>query len=322
MAISKIYYCFALAKRKCMEEVYNSYSLWVRQQFPYRVQKISVDAGFTCPNRDGRVGRNGCVFCDNQTFNPTYCDRRKSITNQLQEGKTFFQRKYADMKYLAYFQAYSNTYATLDVLKRKYEEALEVEDVVGLVIGTRPDCMPDKVLDYLETLSRQTFLVVEYGIESANNETLQYINRGHTFEMSRQTIERTAKRGIHTGAHIILGLPRENATESIRQADLISDLPINFLKIHQLQIIRGTALALMYKKEPFHLYSIEEYIILISNYLQHLRKDIIIERFVSQSPPEMIIAPHWGLKNYEFTNLLVNHMKKTNTRQGQLSMNY
>jgi radical SAM protein (TIGR01212 family) len=304
-----------------MEEVYNSYSQWIRKQFPYRVQKISIDAGFSCPNRDGQVGRGGCIFCDNQTFNPSYCDRKKTIAQQLEEGKQFFGRKYPDMKYLAYFQAYSNTYDTLDVLKRKYEEALAVEDVVGLVIGTRPDCMPDDVLDYLEVLNKQTFLIVEYGIESANDETLQRINRGHSFETARQSVERTTGRGILTGAHVILGLPGEDATESIRQAALISSLKLNLLKIHQLQIIRGTYLAEIYEKKPFHLYSVDEYIKLTASYLQYLRKEIIVERFVSQSPPEMVIAPHWGMKNYEFTNLLVNYMKKEGVWQGKLSMN-
>lgn len=304
-----------------MKEVYNSYSQWIRKQFPYRVQKISIDAGFTCPNRDGKVGRGGCIFCDNNTFNPAYCDRKKTITQQLEEGKQFFSRKYPDMKYLAYFQAYSNTYDTLDVLKRKYEEALAVEDVAGLVIGTRPDCMPDDVLDYLEVLNKQTFLIVEYGIESANDETLQRINRGHSFETARQSVERTTGRGILTGAHVILGLPGEDATESIRQAALISSLKLNLLKIHQLQIIRGTYLAEIYEKKPFHLYSVDEYIKLIASYLQYLRKEIIVERFVSQSPPEMVIAPHWGMKNYEFTNLLVNYMKKEGVWQGKLSMN-
>lgn len=304
-----------------MKEVYNSYSQWIRKQFPYRVQKISIDAGFTCPNRDGKVGRGGCIFCDNNTFNPAYCDRKETITQQLEEGKQFFSRKYPDMKYLAYFQAYSNTYDTLDVLKRKYEEALAVEDVVGLVIGTRPDCMPDDVLDYLEVLNKQTFLIVEYGIESANDETLQRINRGHSFETARQSVERTTGRGILTGAHVILGLPGEDATESIRQAALISSLKLNLLKIHQLQIIRGTYLAEIYEKKPFHLYSVDEYIKLIASYLQYLRKEIIVERFVSQSPPEMVIAPHWGMKNYEFTNLLVNYMKKEGVWQGKLSMN-
>lgn len=301
-----------------MEEVYNSYSQWLRKQFPYRVQKISVDAGFTCPNRDGRVGSHGCIFCDNETFNPSYCDRNKSIATQLEEGKRFFSRKYPEMKYLAYFQAYSNTYDSLDRLKRRYEEALAVEDVVGLVIGTRPDCMPDEILIYLESLSRQTFLIVEYGIESTNNDTLQLIHRGHTFEMAQQAIEQTVGRGVLTGAHVILGLPGEDLSESIRQADIISSLPLHLLKVHQLQVIRGTALAKMYNEKPFHLYSIDEYIRLVANYLQHLRKDIVVERFVSQSPPDKVLAPHWGLKNYEFTNLLMNYMRKNRMYQGKM----
>lgn len=304
-----------------MEEVYNSYSTWIRRQFPYRVQKISVDAGFTCPNRDGKVSIEGCVFCDNQTFNPSYCNRNKSIKSQLEEGKHFFRRKYPDMKYLAYFQAYSNTYDTLDTLKRRYEEALAVEEVVGLVIGTRPDCVSNEILDYLETLGKQTFLIVEYGIESTNDETLRRINRGHTYEDARQAIERTAARGITTGGHMIVGLPGEDAEETIRQADIISSLPLHLLKIHQLQVIRGTALARKYQEKPFHLYTPDEYIALISNYLQHLRKDIVVERFVSQSPPDKVIAPHWGLKNYEFTNLLVNYMSEKGMYQGKLLVN-
>ncbi|MBR1546458.1 MAG: TIGR01212 family radical SAM protein [Prevotella sp.] len=303
-----------------MEEVYNNYGKWIRQQFPYRVQKISVDAGFTCPNRDGRVGSQGCVFCDNNTFNPSYCDRGKSIKDQLEEGKHFFRRKYPDMKYLAYFQAYSNTYDTLDTLKRRYEEALAVEDVVGLVIGTRPDCMPDDVLDYLEALHQQTFLIVEYGIESTNDETLRRINRGHTFEEARHAVEQTAERGILTGGHVIIGLPGEDAEESIRQADTISSLPLHLLKIHQLQVIRGTALARQYEEKPFHLFTPDEYIALIANYLQHLRKDIVVERFVSQSPSDKVVAPHWGLKNYEFTNLLVNYMREKGMCQGDVSI--
>lgn len=317
MAISEICYCFAVDK---MEEVYNNYGKWIRRQFPFRVQKISVDAGFTCPNRDGRMGSQGCVFCDNDTFNPSYCDRGKPVRDQLEEGKHFFRRKYPDMKYLAYFQAYSNTYDTLDSLKRRYEEALAVEDVVGLVIGTRPDCVPDDVLDYLEALHRQTFLIVEYGIESTNEETLRRINRGHTFETARLAVMRTAERGILTGGHVIIGLPGEDAEESIRQADTISSLPLNLLKIHQLQVIRGTALARLYQKEPFHLYTPDEYIILVSNYLQHLREDIVVERFVSQSPSDKVVAPHWGLKNYEFTNLLVNYMRENGMYQGKWSI--
>ena len=298
---------------------YYDYGTWIRHRFPFRVQKISVDAGFTCPNRDGRLSTGGCIYCDNRTFNPAYCQRQDSITQQLEAGKLFFARKYPEMKYLAYFQAYTNTYASIDHLRQLYEEALRVKDVVGIVIGTRPDCVSDELLDYLEDLNRRTFLIVEYGVESANDETLQRINRGHSFEQSRMAIEKTHQRGILTGAHIILGLPGEDAQENLRQAPVISSLPIDILKIHQIQIIRGTRLAAEFERNPFHIYDIDEYIHLIASYIQRLRKDLILERFVSQSPKELLIAPHWGLKNHEFTDLLNNYLKQHNIHQGDLS---
>lgn len=283
---------------------YKDYSHWIREQFPFRVQKISVDAGFSCPNRDGRLSSGGCTFCDNKTFNPSYCDRAKSITQQLEEGKAFFAKKYPEMKYLAYFQAYSNTYAPLEELKRKYEEALAVDDVVGLVIGTRPDCVSDEVLDYLQQLNQRTFLIVEYGIESANDDTLRRINRGHTFDCSRQAIIKAHQRGLLTCGHIILGLPGEDEDEMLHQASTISQLPLDILKLHQLQIIKGTPLAKEYEAHPFHVFSAEEYVNLVIRYVSQLRNDLVLERFVSQSPPDMVIAPKWGLKNHEFTDLL------------------
>lgn len=302
-----------------MEPYYNDFGTWLRRQFPYRVQKLSVDAGFSCPNRDGRIGTGGCIYCDNRTFNPTYCDNRKSITQQLEDGKHFFARKYPDMKYLTYFQAFTNTYAPLAELQALYEEALGVDDVVGLVVGTRPDCVSDELLDYLAELRRRCFVLVEYGIESANNDTLRRINRGHTFEQARETVVRTHERGILCGGHIILGLPGEDSSESLRQAPVISALPLDILKIHQMQIIEGTRLAKIYQETPFHVYSIEEYIELVSNYIQLLRKEIVLERFVSQSPADLLVAPRWGIKNYEFTNLLVNHLRKHHIHQGQLA---
>ena len=297
---------------------YYDYGTWIRHRFPFRVQKISIDAGFTCPNRDGKLSTGGCIYCDNRTFNPAYCQRKDSVARQLEAGKQFFARKYPEMKYLAYFQAYTNTYASIDHLRQLYEEALSVKDIVGIVIGTRPDCVSDELLDYLEELNLRCFLIVEYGVESANDETLRRINRGHTFEQSRLTIEKTHQRGILTGAHIILGLPGEDAQENLRQAPVISSLPIDILKIHQMQIIRGTRLAEEFERSPFHIYSVEEYIELISCYIQRLRKDLVLERFVSQSPKELLIAPQWGLKNHEFTDLLNNYLIKHQIHQGSL----
>ena len=293
-----------------MEQYYHDFGTWIRNQLLFRVQKISIDAGFTCPNRDGRIGIGGCIFCDNKSFNPSYCSHKKSVTEQLEDGKRFFAKKYPDMKYLAYFQAYTNTYDAVDKLKELYEEALKVEDVVGIVIGTRPDCVSSELLDYLEELNKRTFLIVEYGIESCNDDTLRYINRGHDFACTRKAVEETAKRGIYVGGHVIMGLPGEDASESLRQAPVISSLPLTMLKIHQMQIIKGTRLAKIYKERPFHLYTIEEYIDLITQYIGLLRSDLVLERFVTQSPSEMLIAPKWGLKNYEFTNLLNNRLRE------------
>ena len=299
---------------------YNDFGHWIRQQFPFRVQKLSVDAGFSCPNRDGRLSTGGCIYCNNKTFNPSYCNRQKSIREQLTEGKAFFARKYPTMKYLAYFQAYTNTYDSLDALKRKYEEALAVEDVVGLVIGTRPDCMPDSLLDYLETLNRQVFVLVEYGIESTNDDTLRRINRGHDFACTRKAIEKTAERNILTGGHIIMGLPGERKEDILRQAPVISSLPLNILKIHQMQIIKDTPLSEEYMKNPdiCQLYDVDGFIQLIGDYLPYLRKDLVLERFVSQSPKELLMAPQWGLKNHEFTDRLNNYLKVHNIYQGSM----
>lgn len=301
-----------------MQQLYNDFGHWIRRQFPFRVQKISVDAGFSCPNRDGRLRTGGCIYCDNETFSPAYCNRRKSVTEQLEDGKMFFASKYPDMKYLAYFQAFTNTYASLYKLKALYEEALGVENVVGIVIGTRPDCVSPDLLDYLQELSNRSFVLVEYGIESTNDETLSFINRGHDFECSRKAVEETKKKGILTGGHIILGLPGEDEQESFRQAGIISSLPLDILKVHQLQVIRGTRLARLYEEKPFHLYSVDEYIHLVAGYIQRLRPTMVLERFVSQSPKNLLLAPKWGLKNYEFTNLLNNYLLRNNITQGEL----
>ncbi len=277
-----------------------------------KTQKISVNAGFTCPNRDGTLGTGGCTFCNNQTFNPDYCQTSKSITTQLEEGKQFFARKYPDMRYLAYFQAYTNTYADLPTLQQKYEEALSVDGVVGLVIGTRPDCMPVPLLDYLALLSRHTFLIVEYGVESIYDRTLRRINRGHTWADSIDAIRRTADRGIHVGAHIILGLPGESIDDMMAEAETLSQLPLKILKLHQLQLIRGTAMAQEYLEHPddFIRFTPDSYASLVARFVARTRPDIIFDRFVSQSPPHLLAQLGWGLKNHEFMALVEKQLKQ------------
>ncbi|MBQ8283380.1 MAG: TIGR01212 family radical SAM protein [Paraprevotella sp.] len=300
--------------------LYTDFGTYLREQLPIKVQKISINAGFTCPNRNGDKGWGGCTYCNNQTFNPAYCKTERTVTEQLEEGKRFFARKYPDMKYLAYFQAYTNTYGDVKTVIGKYEEALAVNDIVGIVIGTRPDCMPNELLEYLKELNRRTFLMVEYGIESVNDATLARINRGHTYAETIDAVERTAKAGIRTGGHVILGLPGEEHDELMRQAVVLSELPLTTLKLHQLQLIRGTRMAHEYEQSPkdFHLYMADEYIDLVIDYVEHLRPDLVLERFVSQSPKELLIAPDWGLKNYEITERIKKRMRERATCQGRL----
>lgn len=297
---------------------YNDYGSFLQQHFAGKVQKISINGGFTCPNRDGTVGRGGCTFCNNQTFNPDYCRSELSVTEQLQEGVRFFSRKYPTMRYLAYFQAYTSTYDEMERLIARYEEALAVEGVVGIIIGTRPDCMPAPLLDYLAQLAQRTFVTVEYGVESTLDTTLQRINRGHDYATAVDTITRTAQAGIITGAHLIMGLPGESREDMLAHATRLSQLPLHTIKLHQLQLIRSTVMGNDYELHPehYHIPDIDSYIDLAIDFAELLRPDIVIERFVSQSPAQLLIAPHWGVKNHEFTARLLRRMRERDTWQG------
>lgn len=299
--------------------LYRTFQSFLGEHLDFKVQKISLNAGFSCPNRDGSKGWGGCTYCNNQTFNPAYCDTGKSVTVQLEEGIRFFSRKYPKMFYLAYFQAYTNTYAGLDHLKTLYEEALRVPTVVGLVIGTRPDCMPDELLDYLAVLSKRCFILVEYGVESTLDHTLEVINRGHDVACSVDAIKRTANSGLFVGAHIILGLPGEQPSDMVNHVEKLNALPLDTLKLHQLQLIKGTKLAAQAAANPtwVHRFSAFDYAELVVEFLERLRPDIAVERFVSQSPPELLLAPDWGLKNYEFTHMVEKKMRERHSFQGK-----
>lgn len=299
---------------------YNDFSGHFRKMFNGRVQKISIDAGFTCPNRDGTKGVGGCTYCNNKTFSPGYCDLKKSVSTQLEEGISFFSRKYNSMKYLAYFQSYSNTYAPLENLKSLYDEALSHPEILGLVIATRPDCVSTEILDYLQHLSEKYYVMVEFGIESHLDSTLQKLNRGHSFAESEWALTETGKRKIHNCAHLILGLPGEYESDWLDQARIISKLPVENLKLHQLQIHKGTRMNHEYEQNPelFHMFTVEEYLNLCVKYLELLNPKIIVERFVSESPDRLLVAPRWGLKNFEFTAKLEKLLEERDTWQGRL----
>lgn len=305
---------------------YNKYSEYLKRKFGERVHKIPINAGFTCPNRDGSKGVGGCTYCNNVSFNPFYSQENNNITKQLDDGVKFYSKRYGVNKFLAYFQAYTNTYGELAAIKTMYQKALEHPGIIGIVLGTRPDCMPDELLDYLGSLNDKHYVSVEYGIESTYDKTLTAINRCHSFADSVNAIERTAKRNIHVGAHVILGLPGESEEMMIESAKRISELPLNTLKIHQLQIIKQTVMAKQFKSEPllFHDLSFENYINLVIKFIEYLNPDFVIERFISESPPDLILHPNWnGKRTYDIALEIEQKLIEKKSWQGsKLSANF
>ena len=300
---------------------FNAYSNYFRKVFGERVQKLSIDAGFTCPNRDGTKGRGGCTYCNNDAFNPSYCDPSKSVEQQIREGMEFHAWRYKKPgKYLAYFQAYSNTYAPLSQLKQLYEQALKFPEIAGLVIGTRPDCIDDEKLEYFSQLSKTHYVIIEYGIESCYDKTLERINRGHSFQESKEAIIKTADAGLKTGAHIIFGLPGESRKEMMAEAAILSELPLSNIKFHQLQIIKGTKMEKEYQQYPdnFNFFSLEEYISFICNFIERLNPQFIIERFAGEVPPRFRVDPGWGnVRNEKIVEMVEEELERRNSFQGK-----
>lgn len=304
------------------KQPFNSYAPFFKTIFGERVQKISVDAGFTCPNRDGKIGTGGCTYCNNDAFNPSYCHPGKSVLQQIGEGIEFHKVRYRRAeKFLVYFQAYSNTYAPLNHLQNLYSEALSHPEVVGLVIGTRPDCVDEEILDYLGKLSRNKYIVIEYGVESIYDETLRKINRGHTYEISKSAIIKTASLGLHCGAHFIFGLPGESRQMMMDAASEISSLPLTSIKFHQLQIVAGTKMALDFRENPelYSLFSFDEYVDFIIRFVELLNPAFVIERFAGEVPPRFLSGPGWGnIRNDEINIRIEKEMLRRNTWQGKL----
>lgn len=287
-----------------MNPYYRDYSEFLASIFEGKVQKISVNAGLTCPNRDGTLGTGGCAYCNNSSFSPDYAIRATDIAGQIRKGKEFFARKYPSMRYLAYFQSYTSTNGSLDRVMEMFRTAVADEEVVGLIVGTRPDCMPGRLLRELADMNRTLPVIVEYGAESSHDATLGNVNRCHTWAQTVDAVNRTHEAGIPVGLHFILGLPGETRSMMLDTVRCVNDLPVSTVKFHQLQILRSTPLAARYEASPFPVFTLDEYIGLCAEIVGLLRPDIAIDRFVSQAPEGMLIAPRWGLKNYQFTNLL------------------
>ena len=301
---------------------YSSFVGYFKRKYGERLQKIVLDAGFTCPNRDGKVGRGGCTYCDNAAFHPSYSTAGKSLYQQMEEGIQFHKVRYRTTEhYLAYFQSFSNTYAPLERLKQLYEEALSHPSVVGIVVGTRPDCIDEEKLDYLAELAKDHVVIVEYGIESCYDSTLSRINRGHDFETACRAVRMTAERGIDVGAHFILGLPGETRQMMLDCCALINDLPLRSAKFHQLQIVKGTRMEKEYKECPqdFERFALDEYLDFFVDMLERLRPDLYIERFAGEVPPRFVNETPWGLiRNTELLRLLDKRLEERDTWQGRL----
>jgi len=301
-----------------MDRRYNSFGAYIKKRFGSRVYKVTVDAGFTCPNRDGTVGTSGCIYCNNDSFRPNSCRPALSVSEQVKNGISYIRKRYNAEKFLVYFQPYTNTYASVEVLERLYHEALSAApSVIGLAIGTRPDTIDREKIALLESLSKQYFILVEYGMQSMYEKTLQFINRGHDYRAFLRALDMTKDRGIASGAHIIVGLPTETREETLATADELSYLPIEFLKIHQLQVIKNTPLESFYEENPFPVFGYDEYLDFVTEFIERLSPGIVLQRLFATAPDDILIAPHWEKSRQETLRDIERRLESKDTYQGK-----
>jgi len=300
-----------------MTRHYNAFGQYMKDLYHAPVYKVNVDAGFTCPNRDGSVSTGGCIYCNNDSFRPSACTSSSSLREQIEKGIPYLRSRYGAEKFIVYFQPYTNTYASVEILEKLYCEALDNPGVVGLAIGTRPDCVDEEKIALLASLAREHFVLVEYGLQSIYDRTLAFINRGHDYACFKNALAMTIGKGIHAGAHLILGFPTETREEMLGMADELSLLPIEFLKIHQLQVVAGTALADLYAAKPFPTFGYEEYIAMLADFLERLSPDIVIQRLFAAAPDDILIAPVWNKTRSELLNDLAAYMAKRGSFQGK-----
>jgi hypothetical protein len=301
-------------------ELYRNFAAYLKEFYGKRVQKISVNGGFTCPNRDGTKGVGGCIYCDNISFSPDYTVQQKPIFQQIEEGIAYFAKKYPTQKYIAYFQNYTNTYAPVNELEIKYAEALKHPDVVALAISTRPDCVNKEVLELLAEINREKKVFLELGVESTKEETLKLIHRCHTFEDVKQAVDLVKSYGLWITMHLIFGLPGEQKEDVLMHANKISALQVDSVKLHQLQVIKGSPLERIYKDNPDFInpVSLDNYLEWVIEFLENLDSTIFVERFTSESPVELVVSPQWGnIKNYHVVEMLKKRMEMLNTYQGR-----
>jgi radical SAM protein (TIGR01212 family) len=300
-----------------MQRRYTSFGAYMKKLYGMTVYKVNVDAGFTCPNRDGTLGTSGCIYCNNDSFRPASCKPTLSLSEQISNGIAHIKKRYKAGRFLVYFQPYTNTYAPVDELERLYTGALEDPSVIGLAIGTRPDAVDKEKIALLESLSKKHFILVEYGMQSIYDKTLEFINRGHDFSTFLNALDMTKDRGIYIGAHIIVGFPTETREETLLMADEISAMPVEFLKIHQLQVIKDTPLEILYRENPFHVFGYEEYIEFVTDFLERLSPEIVIQRLFATAPDSILVAPQWGKNRQEILRDIERNLEKSNSFQGK-----
>ena len=294
---------------------YRDYNTFLRELFGVKVYKISIDAGFSCPNIDGTVGTTGCIYCNNKSFSPSYRQGLKTIQEQIEVGMQI-GKKYKAKKFLAYFQPHTNTHASVEELEKIYRSVLISPDIVGIVIGTRPDAVDSAKLDLLEELSKEMFVSIEYGLQSISNKTLQWIQRGHTFESYLQAMEWTKNRNLHVCTHIMFGFPGEDREQILETVKILNEVQTNGVKLHNLLIVRDTLLASMYEQNPFKLLSFDEYVSLICDFIERLNPNVICERLYAITPAEYLIAPQWQRSPTQVVDAVNVEFARRGTKQG------
>jgi len=296
---------------------YRSFGRFMRTEFGFTVYKVNVDAGFTCPNRDGTLGLSGCIYCNNDSFRPNSCKPTLSLSEQIGNGINHIRKRYKANKFIVYFQPYTNTYAPLETLRELYTDALEQPDVIGLAIGTRPDAVDEEKIGMIEELAKKHFILIEYGLQSIYDKSLIFINRGHDYAAFLRAVDMTRDKGIHIGAHIIVGFPTETREEMLAMADAISSLPIGFLKVHQLQVVKDTPLADMYRESPFYTFGYEAYLDFIVDFVERTSPDIVFQRLFATAPESILVAPDWGRSRHQILSDIEKRLETRDTRQGR-----
>jgi radical SAM protein (TIGR01212 family) len=300
-----------------MSQRYNSFGSYIKKKFNTTVYKVNVDAGFTCPNRDGTIGTTGCIYCNNDSFRPNSCKPTLSLNKQIRNGITHIRKRYKAKKFLVYFQPYTNTYAPVDELERLYKEALSEPSVIGLAIGTRPDTVDEEKILLLEELAKRYFILIEYGMQSIYDRTLEFINRGHDYSTFLKALDMTKDRGIFIGVHVIIGFPTESKDEMLLMADEVSHLPIDFLKIHQLQVVKDTPLEMIYRENPFHVFDYEEYLDFVTEFIGRLSPGIVLQRLFATAPDSILIAPRWDKSRQEILRDIEKRLELRDIYQGK-----